>query len=203
MLRDGIPHSDIISNLGEFGKGLNKDNVISWEKGGYQDWYQERVWLEELDTRLEFARDVLEEPDSPKLREASLAIALKQMYELIIRFNPATFIEQLGSDPNNYSRILNALTRIADIGLRYDRGHTDSADKSARRAEKSKNAAGLTDSMLRQYENEFNLLQRPPLPAELSPGPSQERLSEVNGQAESVQIIEKRGQESLSEVKRG
>lgn len=180
MLSDGLPHAEIIASLGAAGERLNKDHLINWEKGGYLEWLRDRLWLDELFSRLEFAQEVLEHPECPKIREAGLAIAIKQMYELISKFDPVTFMEKLADDPAGYSRVLNSLSKLAEIGLRYDREHTESVRAATRESSKSTKAAGLTDSMLRQYENEFKLLRRPPKEHQPNPAQSQESPREVS-----------------------
>jgi hypothetical protein len=174
MLDDGLSHADIIARLGDHGKNLNRQNLINWQQGGFKDWLKDQPWLDELHASLDFANNVLDDSDSPKIREASLVIAVKQMYELIKSFEPADFKQQLSEDPAAYSRILNSLAKLAEVGLRYDRERGEASRNERREANRSKKAAGLTEDLLRQYENEFNLLRRPSLP-----GAAEVRLSKV------------------------
>jgi hypothetical protein len=164
MLDDGLPHADIIARLGDHGKNLNRQNLINWQQGGFKDWLKEQPWLDELHASLDFATTVLDDSDSPKLREASLIIAVRQMYDLIKSFEPAEFKHQLAEDPAAYSRILNSLAKLAEVGLRYDRERAEVARTAKRDVASSKKAAGLTEDMLRQYEHEFKLLRRPVTP---------------------------------------
>jgi hypothetical protein len=161
MLDDGLPHADIIARLGEYGKNINRQNLINWQQGGFEDWLKDQPWLDELHASLDFATNILDDSDSPKIREASLVIAVKQMYELIKSFEPAEFKQQLADDPAAYSRILNSLAKLAEVGLRYDRERGEASRADRREANRSKKAAGLTDDLLRQYESEFRLLRRP------------------------------------------
>ncbi len=202
MLSDGLPDAEIITRLGEHGKDLNKDNLISWHDGGYKDWLKDQPWLDALHSSLDFATNVLNDSDSPKIREASLIVAVKQMYELIKTFEPAEFRQQLAREPSTYSKILNSLAKLAEVGLRYDRERGEATRSIARETTRSRKAAGLTDDMLRQYENEFQLLRRP---AKLHqpPAAAPESLSEVNASTASQTGEVKRDQESSSGVKRG
>ena len=203
MISDGLPYAEIIARLGDHGKDLNKDNLINWHAGGYRDWLRDQPWLDQLHASLDFATIVLDDSDAPKIREASLIIAVKQMYELIKSFEPAEFKQQLTDEPATYSRILNSLSKLAEVGLRYDRERTDAIRRVSRDTNRAKKAAGLTDDMLRQYESEFNLLRRPAKNALAQPTPDEARLREVN-----VSVIQQTGeltqdQETSSEVKRG
>ena len=38
MLHDGVHYRTIIERLGEAGKGLTRYHLMSWKKGGYQEW---------------------------------------------------------------------------------------------------------------------------------------------------------------------
>lgn len=164
MLDDRLPHAKIIARLGDLGKNINRQNLINWQHGGFKDWLKDQPWLDELHASLDFVTNVLDDSDSPKLREASLIIAVRQMYDLIKSFEPADFKEQLAGDPAAYSRILNSLAKLAEVGLRYDRERAEATRADKREASRSKKAAGLTEDMLRQYENEFKLLRRPAPP---------------------------------------
>jgi hypothetical protein len=175
MLDDGLPHAEIIARLGDHGKNLNRQNLINWQQGGFKDWLKDQPWLDELHASLDFATTVLDDSDSPKLREASLIVAVRQMYDLIKSFEPADFKEQLAGDPAAYSRILNSLAKLAEVGLRYDRERAEAARAGQREASRSKKAAELTEDMLRQYENEFKLLRRP-----TQPGPVEVSVNKLN-----------------------
>jgi hypothetical protein len=165
MLDDGLPHADIIARLGDHGKNLNRQNLINWQQGGFKDWLKDQPWLDQLHSSLDFAANILDDSDAPKLREASLIIAVRQMYDLIKSFEPADFMQQLAEDPAAYSRILNSLAKLAEVGLRYDRERAEATRAEKRESNRSKKAAGLTEDMLRQYENEFKLLRRPAQPS--------------------------------------
>jgi hypothetical protein len=184
MLDDGVPHLEVIARLGEHGKDLNKNNLINWQKGGHQDWLKDQPWLDELHSRLDFADNIVTESDSPKVREASLIIAVKQMYELITTFEPATFREQLAADPSTYSRILNSLAKLAEVGLRYDRERNETARSATREKNKAMKATGLTADMLCNYENEFKLLRRRRNSLPQAADPDQVSLSKPNGSPE-------------------
>src|SRR2546425_44536 len=83
MLGDGLTYSQTIAALGDPARNLSVDCVKRWHAGPYQQWIKDQMWLEELSAKLDFAADVLQDPESPKVREASLAIAIKQMYDLL------------------------------------------------------------------------------------------------------------------------
>jgi len=142
---------------------LNTDNVRNWHSGGYQDWLKDQLWLDQMYAKLDFAREVLQDPERSKLREASLCIAIKQMYQLIADFDPVAFIAMLPEDPTSYARILNALAKLAEVGLKYDREHAEAHGAAVHRKKKADaKTLGLPALTRDQIEQEFNLLRRPP-----------------------------------------
>jgi hypothetical protein len=160
MLSDGVTYAQVIARLGDDGKELNVDNVREWHSGGYEAWRKDRRWLDEMYAKLQFAKDVLKDHDSsPKIREASISVAVTQMFDLVADFEPISLINKLAEDPANYSRILTSLSKLAEAGLKYDRKHADDSRQASRK--KSPNPAGWTPAQLHQYEEEFNLLRRP------------------------------------------
>jgi hypothetical protein len=114
MLRDGTPSSKIIQKLAERGHNLNKNNISRWHAGGYQDWLQERAWLEEMRARLDFATEIVNQPNATLIDEASLRIAVTQMYNLLMAFDPLSLKTQLSTQPTAYSRILGSLCKLTD-----------------------------------------------------------------------------------------
>jgi hypothetical protein len=121
MLRDGAPYSRIIEKLAERGHHLNSDNLSRWHAGGYQDWLQDQAWLEEMRLRLDFASEILRDPNGPMLEAACLRIAITQLYNLITTFEPSVLKPQMASQPGSYSRILNALCNLTQSALKCER----------------------------------------------------------------------------------
>jgi hypothetical protein len=133
MLRDGSSYAKIVEKLADRGHNLDKDNLSRWYAGGYQDWVQEQAWLEEMRVRLDFAKDIVNQPNANLIDEASLRIAVTQMYNLLLSFDPLSLKTQLSTQPTAYSRILGALCKITDslarserhrVGTRTPFGHT-------------------------------------------------------------------------------
>jgi hypothetical protein len=121
MLRDGTSYSKIIQKLAERGHTLDKDHISRWNAGGYQDWVQEQAWLEEMRARLDFAKQVVNQPNANLIDEASLRIAVTQMYNLLLAFDPLSLKTQLSTQPTAYSRILGSLCKITDSLARSER----------------------------------------------------------------------------------
>ncbi len=121
MLRDGIPYAKIVRKLGDHGHTINEDQLSRWHTGGYQEWVQEQAWLDEMRARLDFANEILNQPNANRIDAASLRIAVTQMYSLLLSFDPLTLKNQLSTQPGAYSRLLSTLCKITDSLIRSER----------------------------------------------------------------------------------
>ncbi len=110
MLSQGATSAIIIEKLAGRGVSLNHQNVSNWRRGGYQDWVAEQEWLAQINAERETAADLLASGDETSFHQAVLQLALTQIFQTLRR-------EQLRSDPSNYTRLLNALSRIAREAL--------------------------------------------------------------------------------------
>ncbi len=130
MLRDGVTYAAISSFLDQHDvPGVNGENLSHWFKGagdeedgsGYQDWLKEQSRLDDMRIRRDFALQDVKENEGSKIHEAAVQIAASQIYEVLTDLNPDTITEQLKGNPEQYSRLINALAKLSDQGLRYQR----------------------------------------------------------------------------------
>src|SRR5438067_1423245 len=81
MLRDGVEYAEVITRLGEAGKGLIPRNVSRWHTGpGYERWSKDQEWLEDMRADQEPGLDLLPDFDSCKFNEAALQVAVTQLF---------------------------------------------------------------------------------------------------------------------------
>jgi len=130
MLRDGVTYAAISSFLEQHDQaGINAENISHWFKGpgdaedgsGFKDWLKEQSRLEDMRIKREFALDVVRENEGSRIHEAAVQIAASQIYEVITDLDPETIREKLKESPEQYSRLINALAKLSDQGLRYQR----------------------------------------------------------------------------------
>ena len=160
MLHEGHTYKQITEALAPDGIHVDKDHLSHWHGKGFQRWIEDQRWLDEMQDKLDFATDVLNNQDHAKIHEASLHIAVKQMYTLLAKFDPASFMEKLTEDPPSYARILSALSKLTEEALRYARARTDEAERQARLKKQNDDQKnlGLTPATRLQIEDEFQIL---------------------------------------------
>src|SRR6267142_3412438 len=118
---DGVTYPDIIQRLGEHGKDLKPDHISQWKKRGYQDWLRQREWLEHLTSKSEFSTDILAAPDSSALHEAGLRLAASQMFDQLMRFSASANAADSKGQPEQFSRLVNALSRLTREALAFQK----------------------------------------------------------------------------------
>lgn len=161
MLRDGATYTQIRSKLGEHGADLNDQNIQAWREGGYVDWLNEQERLDDMKAKREFALEVVKQNEGSQIHEAGLQIAATQIYELLSDFDVTTLKEKLAESPENYSRVVNAMAKLSDSGLKYERYHAEVQAAKARidkELSAAKSKGGITPETLEKIEHELKLL---------------------------------------------
>jgi hypothetical protein len=125
MLRDGAAYSRIAEKLAEHGHRITIDNLSRWHSGGYKEWVEDQAWLEEMRVRLDFANDIVHQKNGAAIDAASLRIAVTQMYTFLTRFDPAALTAQVANNAGAYPRILNALCKLTEAGIKCEHHRRD------------------------------------------------------------------------------
>jgi len=158
MIYDGVPYAAIIEKLGEAGKGLKPYHFTRWRKGAHQEWRKERERQHRTQAKQQFAVDALREKDASKLHEAALQIAAGQLSEFLADFDPAVLLEKLQTDPLNFVRLLNTLSKLSESGIKCEAHRIEMAERQVELdKEKSPMKRGLSDETRRYIEREFHL----------------------------------------------
>jgi hypothetical protein len=162
MIRDGIPYKLIISKLGKPGKALIPNNLSEWKKGGYIDWLDRQERLEAPAAKLLCASDFVRHHPNANIHEASLQIAVSQIFDLLLRLDPAQLQSLVQADPQSFIRLLNTLPRLTRGGLQCLRQRLKLADRKAHlKSSRSTKKGGLTSETLRRIEDKFHLFSEP------------------------------------------
>ena len=120
LLEEGLPYAAILKQLGPHGKTLTQNNLSDWHHGGYQDWLQQREWLDTIHDRHELALNLLRENANGNIHEATLLVAATILSDILRNFNPAALNQTLSHDPAVFVRLLNALSRLSRQGIKCE-----------------------------------------------------------------------------------
>jgi hypothetical protein len=156
MLLDGLPYLEIISALGADAEDLNEDIIGRWKAGGYQDWLREQEKIDLARSKQEFASDVPSPKDGTKINQATIQIAAANLCEMLLTLDPSALRESLEKDPDKYTRLLNAIVRLADGEIRCEQHQAEQA-----RLAKGKTPAeqgGITDASMKQAKDKLHLM---------------------------------------------
>jgi hypothetical protein len=124
MLDDGLPYPVIIDELGQFGEGLNAQNLTNWKNGGYQDYLKIQEMIDRTKAQAEVAAEILRETegmDSSTLMEACRVIAAVQVMKGLMENGDESLKKILLDKPNGYISILNVICNLAKTGLKIDK----------------------------------------------------------------------------------
>jgi hypothetical protein len=120
---------------------------------------REQERLQRLRTLREFALEIMKD-ESSRLKEAGIEIAAAQIYELLADFDPLSLREKLDGDPAQFARIVGALARLSDGGLKYERYRAEVAERKAEieRDLAKAGPGGLTPEAVAEIERKVRLL---------------------------------------------
>jgi hypothetical protein len=109
----------------------------------------------------EFALRISQENAGQSIQEISVELASLRIYELLMALDPEQVIAQLQDDPQNYVRIVTALTHLSEAGLKYERYRAEIAERKENLRKVIDSAyrdSGLSAEIRMRLEHELNLL---------------------------------------------
>jgi hypothetical protein len=110
LIQDGWSYPSILANLGREVAHLTPQNLSEWRKGGFQDWLANQRWTEQMSLLRDDAADLVTECDSLRIHRSAIQLAVLQIFQSLKR-------EDFKNDPQNYTRALNALSRLSREAL--------------------------------------------------------------------------------------
>jgi hypothetical protein len=140
---------------------LTAADIAAWQKNGYGDWLGERKQLAELEHIRELARGVLAASDGAAIQEASLQIVAARLYELLSWFTPKAFKKKTHENLADYARLVNAMIKLSDGGLKFERYRAQVAEHKAemeKALEQENERPGLSPEARAIIERELKLL---------------------------------------------
>jgi len=135
-------------------ENLTSRHLTNWKKfGGYRDWLRDQQRIEECKIRHELTLDLARSAEGLASYQAAPKVAVAQICQTIIDLGPDGLKESLQGSPLNCFRLLNALARLINSGLKCEQ----QIQKTAIATNQEKRG-GLTRSRLTRIENNLNLL---------------------------------------------
>jgi hypothetical protein len=133
---------------------LTPQHLTTWKRhGGYRDWLRDQQRIEECKLRHELTLELARSAEGLASYQAAPKVAVAQICQTIIDLGPEGLKESVQGSPLNCFRLLNALARLINSGLKCE----NQIQKTAIETNKQK-LQGLTRERLHQIEAELNLL---------------------------------------------
>jgi hypothetical protein len=162
MLQDGVPYLKILEQLGSDVAGINEDHISSWKTGGgYHGWLREVRLAENIQSKNEFAMTVLDGSVPPtRASQAALQIVAANLCEFLAETDPANLRDSLLSDSDKFTRLINAMVRLAEGVIKCDLHQHHQQDRAADAAKQKSptDRPGISDESLRAAEEKLRLL---------------------------------------------
>jgi len=131
MMLDGVTYGEIIAALGEEGKHLNEQNLSNWKSGGYTRWLKGRERREDLLAIQEAIIDRALKHGGPDLSKAAIQMAVTKASQLLESLPTEDMKKTM--DSNNFTRLLNALAKLADGEIKCEVHELEAAEREAKR----------------------------------------------------------------------
>lgn len=160
LLDEDRPGEEILAELRKEGIELSPTEVRTWQESRETERLNQREQLEKFRRLRRFAAEVVQANLGCQLQELGLHLIASQAYELLSALDPRRLKEQLQDDLALYVHLLNAVSRLSDSGLEYEKYRAELAEKKIR-IEKELAAArasgGLSPETVERIERELNL----------------------------------------------
>lgn len=160
MIRDNVPYNTIIEKLGNPVRHINERNFTNWKNNGYKQWLQQQ---EEIDLMQKASNLAIAAATSNKtmvVHQATIHLVATQLQEALAKLNTKSIRESLEDDPANFAKLVNAIARFSEGGLRFERYHAEIQQRKDRIRAQLEDAqrGGLTKEHLTNIEKDLMLL---------------------------------------------
>jgi hypothetical protein len=159
MIRDCVPYNTIIETLGKPVRHINERNFTNWKKHGYKQWLQQQEQIDLMHKASNLAFAAAKSNETMVVHQASLHLVATQLQEAFTKLDTKSIRKALKGDPGNFAKLVNAIARLSEGGLRFERYHAELADK---KDELAKHIAagkknGFTPDVIAKMEHALNM----------------------------------------------
>jgi hypothetical protein len=133
-------------------QSLTPLNITNWKKfGGYRDWLRDQQRVEECKIRHELTLDLARSSEGLASYQAAPKVAVAQICQTIIDLGPEGIKDAMKESPLNCFRLLNALARLVNSGLKCEQ-------VVAQQRPVPEKGAGFTPPVIEKMENALNMM---------------------------------------------
>jgi hypothetical protein len=159
MLRDNVPYKIIIETLGKPVRHITERNFTNWKNHGYQAWLKQQEESDRARMATNLAMAAAKSNETMVVHQATIHLVATQLQEALAKLNTKSIRDCLEDDPGNFAKLVNAIARLSEGGLRFERYHAEVADK---KAELAKHIAagkknGFTPEVIARMEQALNM----------------------------------------------
>jgi hypothetical protein len=127
-------------------------NITTWKKfGGYRDWLRDQQRIHECKIRHELTLDLARNAEGLASYQAAPKVAVAEICQTIIDLGPEGLKEAMRASPLNCFRLLNALARLVNSGLKCEQ-------VVAKQRPAPEKLAGFTAPVIEKMENALNMM---------------------------------------------
>jgi hypothetical protein len=158
MLAQAIPYAQILAELGDVGKSLNKSNLWRWKKGPYQRWLLNQQRLEDTRAQLQFTLEAVRQNQNSQIHEATQQIAALRISELFTQIDLPALKQALLDDPNTAVRLANLLPKLSQGGLDCERQRLELAERKLALREQDPSKRAIPSEDLKRLVHQLRLM---------------------------------------------
>jgi hypothetical protein len=135
-------------------ENLTPHHLTTWKKfGGYRDWLKDQQRIADCKLRHELTLDLARSAEGLASYQAAPKVAVAQICQTVIDLGPEGLKDAMKDSPLNCFRLLNALARLINSGLKCEHQIQKTAIESHKQER-----GGITRNDLQQIERDLNLL---------------------------------------------
>lgn len=112
LIHDGVSYEQIRAWLAAQGHpDIIKMNISRWFQGGYQDWLEERLALQQDRDRYAWAMDMAERKDDRTMVNAARQLNAMHFFDAVNRMDSVELSKMLDRRPEKFISLLNTFLK--------------------------------------------------------------------------------------------
>lgn len=160
MIRDCVPYKTIIETLGKAVQHISERNFTNWKNHGYKQWLKQQEESDRVRQASNLAIAAAKSNETMVVHQSTIHLVATQLQEALTKLNTKSIRESLEDDPRNFAKLVNAIARLSEGGLRFERYHAEVAEKKAELS-KHINAGkknGFTPDVIAKMEHALSMM---------------------------------------------